>query len=616
MNKKYFKWMLLVLFSGPMMFLNSCTIVFNQKIKDGLVSQMNDFTNVTKWISKGIILSNEKKWNTTNLIRNILEIKKDDLEFKNIFSSYFGNLNSDKWNPVAEDFFLNSQIKEQVLPKDYQDDYNQVINQNKIFEKINLVGSFLQNLSADTINTALNNDSVLETVVSFLKSKNVKDYWEQYLTGSNQQVFDNLIRNIDEHQGFIRDEASYEKVLKWSEIKIKQIVINIQCNQGQLTECNNFKTDDDKFKFIMSEFLKLQVKINQNNFNISGINETIKDNFLKAFKSNDNIVSLIIPALPIISWIIKINSELWPSLESNQLEFSKEKNQIKTEMNKKYTGLDFGSIKKIKQHLMSIFSIKDLDYNIQKILLIFRLTPALNNLVTNFSINIIDIINGPLIDILAYNKINIFKIALAKVKNSIIEVFNKIVKYLNFIPDHIKGDNVDFNNLLYDFNKLLKSIKNILSNENFIQFKEVIKQDNEEIRRYFLQLIGYVDGTIIVDGFIETFITVIKGNDNVETESLKLIKILTNQEGVINKLMKQNEAKVSTEYKHFYLEEDYWDLSDQKMVFNESKDRLELTYKISFKNGNIVNKYSIKWISNFLKDRYKINFKIIEFIKE
>ncbi|WP_215826378.1 hypothetical protein [Spiroplasma endosymbiont of 'Nebria riversi'] len=649
MKRKIMKyWVVLLLSVSQILTLAACTFRYQTKIDEGIAAKLNDFSAVTGEITKALILSREKKWDASKVINDILENKVDNLIFKNISYSYFGQTNNNNWFPRHQEFFSSQDLANKVINSNdkYVKPYANLISQNNILGKIRTYGSIFNTLTVDTLKEIFNSGSVLDPIMNFLTKSNIESFWNDY----NAYIITELRNNLTEHNDNFVGKVTYAEALQWSQKRIKKIIVQIGCKKENDEEkekaessCKGYDSKDDAeveaaYDTMMATFGIEVDNINDNNFSIK-TNKYILENFQNGFKDLKNIISLLVPILSVISYVMKIYASL-PFGDPNKIwyEVSKIPEEIQQAINDQlsaiYVGFDQSVISNLKNKLTKVFSLNDGGLSLRKLLLIIRLTPQLNELVKKININFITLLRSfdyPLIDVVSaggvcvgFNSflcknIDFFPKAFPKIKEILDPIFGTVKKYLNFLPN---DTNINLNDVLTAINKLVGVIQDeVLTEAKINKILAAIEIDNEHAKVALLEILGYnvQKGELIPNGVLDTLITTISSckeddDPNCITEVAKLLTLLTSENGILDRIINDNNGTINMKYRRFYQDSNYWRITNTKMQYNDIDNSLEVSYDISFSQGKMNNVYSIKWkTKNYYNSLASNNFKIIAF---
>ncbi|WP_342224199.1 hypothetical protein [Spiroplasma endosymbiont of Asaphidion curtum] len=694
MKRKIMKyWVVLLLSVSQILTLVACTFRYQTKIDEGIAAKLNDFSAITGEITKAIILSREKKWDASQVINDILENKVDNLIFKNISYSYFGQTNDNNWFPRHQEFFTSQDLADKVInPEDKnKKSYADLISQNNILGKIRTYGSIFNTLTVDTLKEIFNSGSVLDPIMIFLTKSNIESFWNDYNAGGYADIFTKLRNDLTEHNDNFIGKVTYAEALQWSQKRIKKIIVQIGCKKEKVEEkvessCKGYDSKDDTeveaaYDTMMATF-RIQVNDTEGKNVSIETNKYILENFQNGFKNLKNIISLLVPILPVISYVMKMYASL-PFDDSNKIWYKVDKisenikQAIEEQLSTTYVGFDQSVTSNLKNKLTKVFSLNDGGLSLRKILLIMRLTPQLNELVKNIKLNLMTF-KYKLIDAVSaggvYVGSNIFRLdidffplAFPKIKEILDPIFGTVKKYLNFLPNdtkdlvhnynilhlpnykihfhlyiylifllHLENNiikivdkiesyvpslNINLNDVLIGINKLVGVIQGqVLTEAKIKKILAAIEIDNEHAKVALLEILGYngQKGELISDGVLDTLIKTIsscKEDDaNCITEVAKFLTLLTSENGILARIINDNNEIIDMEYRIFYKDSNYWRITNKKMQYNDIDNSLEVSYDISFSQGKMNNIYSIKWkTKNYYNSLASNNFKIVAF---
>ncbi len=664
MKRKIMKyWVVLLLSVSQILTLAACTFRYQTKIDEGIAAKLNDFSAITGEITKAIILSREKKWDASQVINDILENKVDNLIFKNISYSYFGQTNDNNWFPRHQEFFASQDLANKVINSNdkYVKPYADLISQNNILGKIRTYGSIFNTLTVDTLKEIFNSGSVLDPIMNFLTKSNIESFWNDYNAGGYADIITELRNNLTEHNDNFVGKATYAQALQWSQKRIKKIIVQIGCKKENYekkendeekekiekekaeSSCKGYDSKDDTeveaaYDTMMATF---GIEVDNNNDNHVSIitNKYILENFQNGFKDLKNIISLLVPILPLISYVMKMYVSI-PFDDPNKIwyEVSKIPKEIQQAINEQlsmtYVGFDQSVISNLKNKLTKVFSLNDGGLSLRKLLLIMRLTPQLNELVKKININIITFLKSfdyPLIDVVSAGggcvgfysffckNTDFFPLAFPKIKDILDSIFGSVKKYLNFLPN---DTNINLNDVLTAINKLVGVIQDeVLTEAKINKILAAIEIDNEHAKVALLEILGYngQKGELIPNGVLDTLITTISSckeedDSNCITEVAKLLTMLTSENEILDRIVNDNNGTINMKYRRFYQDSNYWRITNTKMQYNDIDNSLEVSYDISFSQGKMNNIYSIKWkTKNYYNSLASNNFKIVAF---
>jgi hypothetical protein len=659
MKRKIMKyWVVLLLSVSQILTLAACTFRYQTKIDEGIAAKLNDFSAITGEITKAIILSREKKWAASQVINDILENKVDNLIFKNISYSYFGQTNDNNWFPRHQEFFASQDLANKVINSndEYVKPYADLISQNNILGKIRTYGSIFNTLTVDTLKEIFNSGSVLDPIMNFLTKSNIESFWNDYNAGGYADIITELRNNLTEHNYNFVGKVTYAQALQWSQKRIKKIIVQIGCKKKNYekkendeeeekiekekaeSSCEGYDSKDDTKVEAAYDTMMATFGIKVNDYkNVSIItNKYILENFQNGFKDLKNIISLLVPILPVISYVMKMYVSL-PFDDPNKIWYkvSKIPKEIQQAINEQlsttYVGFDQSVISNLKNKLTKVFSLNDGGLSLRKLLLIMRLTPQLNELVNKIYINIISFFYYPLIDVVSAGgrcvglerflciNSDFFPLAFPKIKKILDPIFGTVKKYLNFLPN---DTNINLNDVLTAINKLVGVIQDeVLTEAKINKILAAIEIDNEHAKVALLEILGYngQKGELIPNGVLDTLITTISSckeeeDSNCITEVAKLLTILTSENGILDRIVNDNNGTINMEYRRFYQDSNYWRITNTKMQYNDIDNSLEVSYDISFSQGKMNNIYSIKWkTKNYYNSLASNNFKIVAF---
>lgn len=658
MKRKIMKyWVVLLLSVSQILTLAACTFRYQTKIDEGIAAKLNDFSAITGEITKAIILSGEKKWDASQVINDILENKVDNLIFKNISYSYFGQTNDNNWFPRHQDFFASQDLANKVINSNdkYVKPYADLISQNNILGKIRTYGSIFNTLTVDTLKEIFNSGSVLDPIMNFLTKSNIESFWNDYNAGGYADIITELRNNLTEHNDNFVGKATYAETLQWSQKRIKKIIVQIGCKKENYekkekiakendeekekakSSCKGYDSKDDAeveaaYDTMMATFGIEDVSIKTNKY--------ILENFQNGFKDLKNIISLLVPILPVISYVMKMYASI-PFDDPNEIWYKvseipkKIQQAIDEQLRTTYVGFDQSVISNLKNKLTKVFSLNDGGLSLRKLFLIMRLTPQLNKLVKEININFLTVLVYPLIDLVSAGgvclgpkrcswewlskNVNFFPLAFPKIKEILDPIFGTVKKYLNFLPN---DTNINLNDVLTAINKLVGVIQDqVLTEAKINKILAAIEIDSEHAKVALLEILGYngQKGELIPNGVLDTLITTISSckeddDPNCITEVAKLLTMLTSENGILDRIVNDNNGTINMKYRRFYQDSKYWGITNTKMQYNDIDNSLEVSYDISFFQGKMNNVYSIKWkTKNYYNSLASNNFKIVAF---
>ncbi|WP_339024628.1 hypothetical protein [Spiroplasma endosymbiont of Agriotes lineatus] len=650
MKRKIIKyWVVLLLSVSQILTLAACTFYYQTKIDKGIAAKLNDFSAITGEITKAIILSREKKWDASQVINDILENKVNNLIFKNISYSHFGQTNDNNWFPRHQEFFASQDLANKVINSNdkYVKPYGDLISQNNILGKIRTYGSIFNTLTVYTLKEIFNSGSVLDPIINFLTKSNIESFWNDYNAGGYDDIITELRNDLTEHNdNFVGKEVSYAKALQWSQKRIKKIIVQIGCKKENYEDkenaessCKGYDSKNDTeveaaYDTMMATFgIKLD-DIAGKDVSIE-TNKYILENFQNGFKNPKNIISLLVPILPVISYIMKMYASLpFDDLNKIRYDFSKISKKIQQAIDKQlsmsYVGFDQSVTNNLKNKLTKVFSLNDNGLSLQKILLIMRLTPQLNELVKKIKLALIGF-EYSLIEVASTGDVcvgagvlclntNFLPKAFPKIKEILDPIFGTIKKYLNFLPN---DTNINLNDVLTRINKLVGVIQDrVLTEAKIKKILAAIEIGEEQAKVALLEILGYNynggKGELIPDGVLNTLITTISSckedGPNCITEVAKLLTMLTSENGILDRIVNDNNSIIKMKYRRFYQDSNYWRITNKKMQYNDIDNSLEVSYDISFSGGKMNNVYSIKWrTKNYYNSLASNNFKIVAF---